>query len=68
MIGRKKEVQELNDLYDRKKAEFVDVYGRRRVGKTYLVDETFKGRITFRHVYYLPVLDSCKGYVHHAIL
>ena len=31
------------------KAQMVAVYGRRRVGKTFLVDEALKGRITFRH-------------------
>ena len=49
MVGRKQEVSTLNDLYDSGRAEFVAIYGRRRVGKTYLVDETFAGRITFRH-------------------
>ena len=33
----------------------VAVYGRRRVGKTYLVDEAFKGLITFRHAGLSPV-------------
>ena len=36
MIGRKKETTELNKLYDKNSAEFVAIYGRRRVGKTYL--------------------------------
>ena len=49
MIGRKKEIDELQRLYNSGKAELVAVYGRRRIGKTYLVDETFKGYITFRH-------------------
>ena len=40
MIGREKEVKELNRLYNSKKAEFVAIYGRRRVGKTFLVSET----------------------------
>ncbi len=43
LIGRQQEQQELEDLYNRKRAEFVVVYGRRRVGKTYLVDETTAG-------------------------
>ena len=55
MIGRDKEVAELLELYDRDKAELVAVYGRRRVGKTYLVDETFKSRITFRHAGLSPI-------------
>ena len=49
MIGRKEEIKELIDLYDSKEAQFVAIYGRRRVGKTYLVNETFQGKFTFRH-------------------
>ena len=49
IIGRRQEIQELNDLYNSNKAQMVAVYGRRRVGKTFLVDEALKGRITFRH-------------------
>lgn len=41
MVGRIQEIKELNRLYSGNKAELVAVYGRRRVGKTYLVDETF---------------------------
>ncbi len=49
MIGREKERQELEELYNSNKAEFVALYGRRRVGKTYLISNAFKGRITFEH-------------------
>ncbi len=55
MVGRTKEIQELNQLYSSGRAELAAVYGRRRIGKTYLVDETFKGRITFRHAGLSPV-------------
>ena len=55
MIGREKEIQELSERYDSGRAEFVAVYGRRRVGKTYLVDEVLKDRITFRHAGLSPV-------------
>ena len=58
MIGRKKEIAELNNLYEDEKAEFVAIYGRRRVGKTYLVDETMAGRITFRHTGLSPVEEK----------
>ena len=61
MIGREKEQKELNNLYSSNKAELVAIYGRRRIGKTYLVDETFKGRITFRHAGLSPVDDNKKG-------
>lgn len=46
IIGRDKEIQELNDLFLSNKAQLVAVYGRRRVGKTFLVDEALRGRIT----------------------
>lgn len=61
MTGRKKEAEELNRLYNSDKAELAAIYGRRRVGKTYLVDETFGGRITFRHAGLSPVDDNKKG-------
>lgn len=61
MIGRKQEIKELNNLYNSDKAELVAIYGRRRIGKTYLVDETFKGRITFRHAGLSPVDENKKG-------
>ena len=55
IIGREQETEELNELYESGRAEFVAVYGRRRVGKTFLVDEALKGKITFRHSGLSPV-------------
>lgn len=49
MIGRAEEQRELNRLYNSKESEFLALYGRRRVGKTYLVRETFDGQLTFCH-------------------
>ena len=49
MIGRVKEYNRLMEAYESKDSEFVAVYGRRRVGKTYLVRETFDGQFTFQH-------------------
>ena len=49
MIGRTKEINELNRLYESDESEFVAVYGRRRVGKTYLIRETFADRFAFQH-------------------
>ena len=45
----------MNKLYNSNRAQFVAVYGRRRVGKTYLVNEAFQGRITFRHAGLSPI-------------
>lgn len=64
MIGRERETKELNRLYDSGRAELVAIYGRRRVGKTYLVDETFAGRITFRHAGLSPADEDSKGLLH----
>ena len=55
MIGRTKEIQRLKEIYNSKKAEFVAVYGRRRVGKTFLINEIFKGKYTFRHTGLSPI-------------
>ena len=49
IIGRKKEVAELNRYYNSGKAEFIAVYGRRRVGKTFLIDEVFRDNMAFHH-------------------
>ena len=49
LIGREEERRLLLSLIDSDKSEFVAVYGRRRVGKTYLVRETFNYRFAFQH-------------------
>lgn len=49
-IGRSRELSELNRLYQSKKAEFLILYGRRRIGKTRLIThwmETAKPRAFF---------------------
>ena len=55
IIGREKEQKKLRNLYEDGRAEFVAVYGRRRVGKTYLIDEVFNREITFRHEGLSPI-------------
>ena len=45
-VSGKKEIKELNKLYENNSAELVAIFGRLRVGKTYLVDEVFSDRIT----------------------
>lgn len=61
MIGREREVKELERLYEKNSAELVAIYGRRRVGKTFLVDETFSSRITIRHAGLAPGRNDSKG-------
>lgn len=55
IIGREKEQKKLRELYEGEKAEFIAVYGRRRIGKTYLIDEVFQNKITFRHAGLSPI-------------
>lgn len=49
IIGRKEEQQILRSAVQSENSEFVAVYGRRRVGKTYLIRETFGYKFTFQH-------------------
>ncbi len=49
MIGRKDEQRRLLAAHASEYSEFVAVYGRRRVGKTFLVRETFGYSFTFQH-------------------
>ena len=50
IIGRKAELSFLQRLYESDKSEFLAIYGRRRVGKSYLVEEAFRGNIAFSAV------------------
>ena len=47
LIGREKEINELTRLKESSQAEFVVLYGRRRVGKTFLVRSFFDDKFTF---------------------
>ena len=49
MIGRKAEKERLLKYEQSDESEFVAVYGRRRVGKTYLIRNIFNDRFTFQH-------------------
>ena len=47
LIGRKKELAILKDLQNGSRSEFVAIYGRRRVGKTFLIRTAFDNEFTF---------------------
>ncbi len=49
IIGRKAEQKELLEAATSEYSKFVAVYGRRRVGKTFLIRETFNYNFTFQH-------------------
>lgn len=46
-IGRKNELLQLNRLYNSGKFEFAVIYGRRRVGKTAIINEFVKDKTQF---------------------
>ncbi|MGL5264268.1 MAG: AAA family ATPase [Candidatus Rhabdochlamydia sp.] len=44
IIGRKKELELLQEIYESSEPQFLAVYGRRRIGKTFLISEFFKNK------------------------
>lgn len=56
-IGRERELAELNRLYKTDKFQFPVIYGRRRVGKTALINEFVKGKDT---IYFTGVETNAK--------
>jgi len=48
LIGRKKEIHLLEEVLASPKAEMIAVIGRRRVGKTFLIDTIYKDSIIFK--------------------
>ena len=47
MIGRRAEIKALKAAYESSYSEFVTIYGRRRIGKTFLVNEVFGYKFAF---------------------
>ena len=55
IIGRETEQERLQHAYESEYSRLIIIYGRRRVGKTFLVNETFRGRFYFEHTgEYIP--------------
>lgn len=50
IIGRNEEIKSLERFLKSSKSEFVAIYGRRRVGKSFLVEEVYRDKIRFRAV------------------
>ena len=48
IVGRKKEIMELKKYLSSEQSEFIAIYGRRRVGKTFLIKELLEGQFCFR--------------------
>ena len=49
IIGREPEIKEIEALYQTNKPVFAVVYGRRRVGKTFLIRELLGDKFAFYH-------------------
>ena len=52
LIGREKEQKILTEAWQADESRFIAVYGRRRVGKTYLIRESLGASFTFQHTGY----------------
>ena len=50
MIGREEERRSFAKAMSAKESQFIALYGRRRVGKTYLVRESLGRDFVFEHV------------------
>ena len=48
IIGRNEEIERLEDCMKESSAQLIIVYGRRRVGKTFLVNEFFKNSFAYK--------------------
>ena len=56
-IGRERELASLRQLYNSDKFEFVVLYGRRRVGKTALINHFIDGK---KAIYFMGVESNAK--------
>ena len=48
LVGRTEYLKTFHEWYQSEKSEFVAVFGRRRVGKTFLIRNAFEGKFTFQ--------------------
>ena len=48
IIGRKAEIKRLTAAVDSPRSEFIALYGRRRVGKTFLINQVFRNQFIFK--------------------
>ena len=60
MIGRKIEQELLQEAVEKDRAQLIVVYGRRRVGKTFLVNEFFQNKYAFKHTAVSPLNEKLK--------
>ena len=61
LIGRISEIRELKRYHNSTDPEFLVIYGRRRVGKTYLVKQFFENRFFFYLTGVSPIAEVKDG-------
>lgn len=47
IIARQKEIRILKDCFASDQSDFIAIYGRRRIGKTFLIRELFEDKLAF---------------------
>lgn len=64
LVGRKRECKALQQAVESPRSEFIAVYGRRRVGKTFLVNEFFNNDFAFKQTgqHKLPVAKQLANF------
>jgi AAA+ ATPase superfamily predicted ATPase len=65
ITGRDNEQKRLQELYDSDNPEFIAIYGRRRVGKTYLIRRMFGDKFIFDLVGLAnaSAKEQCSGFI-----
>ncbi|MBQ8489009.1 MAG: ATP-binding protein [Pseudobutyrivibrio sp.] len=65
IIGRIEECERLNEVLEADSAQLVIVYGRRRVGKTYLINQYFENKFAFKvtGAYMQPKAVQIKNFI-----
>ncbi|MBR1514605.1 MAG: AAA family ATPase [Bacteroidales bacterium] len=58
VIGREEELSTISRLYESERSEFLAIYGRRRVGKSFLIEEALGDKISFMAVGIYQKIDK----------
>lgn len=58
VIGREEELDTISRLYASERSEFLAIYGQRRVGKSFLIEEALGNKITFSAVGLYQKIDK----------
>lgn len=61
IVGRKEELNYLRDAINDDNSNFIAIYGRRRIGKTFLVNEAFNNKFTFKTAGLAPNKENPKS-------